>query len=49
MTDYFDFSHAAFKKPPKLEAAPALGPGLTKCSKHGLTPPLPPPAAPKDK
>ena len=42
MTDYFDFSHAAFKKPPKLEAAPTLGPGLTKCSKHGLTPPLPP-------
>jgi phospholipase C len=42
MTDYFDFSHAAFAKPPKLASAPPLGPGLRRCDKHGLHPPLPP-------
>src|SRR5262249_26748729 len=42
MTDYFDFRRAAFREPPKLEAAPSLDPGLKKCAKHGLEPPLPP-------
>jgi phospholipase C len=41
MTDYFDFRHAAFAKPPALAAAPPLGPGLRKCHAAGLTPPLP--------
>jgi phospholipase C len=45
MTDYFDFKHAAFAKPPRLDAAPRLGPGLRKCHAAGLNPPLPGTAA----
>jgi phospholipase C len=45
MTDYFDFRHAAFRTPPKLRAAPPLGPGLEKCKAAGLNPPLPAPGA----
>jgi phospholipase C len=42
MTDYFDFSgRPAFAKPPRLAAAPSLGPGLAKCHDLGLNPPLP--------
>jgi len=41
MTDYFDFRRPAFKHPPKLAPAPALGPGLKKCTAAGLKPPLP--------
>jgi phospholipase C len=41
MTDYFNFKHAAFAKPPHLGHAPRLGPGLAKCHKAGLNPPLP--------
>jgi phospholipase C len=41
MTDYFDFRRPAFEAPPKLVAAPALGPGLAKCHAAGLNPPLP--------
>jgi phospholipase C len=41
MTDYFDFRRPAFAKPPRLAAAPALGPGLDRCRAQGLTPPLP--------
>ncbi len=42
MTDYFDFRAPAFARPPRLAAAPALGPGLAKCHAAGLNPPLPP-------
>jgi phospholipase C len=42
MTDYFDFSRPAFRKPPALHKAPALAPGLAACHRQGLTPPLPP-------
>jgi hypothetical protein len=42
MTDYFDFRRPAFAKPPRLAAAPALGPGLAQCHAAGLNPPLPP-------
>ena len=41
LTDYFDFAHAAFMRPPKLAAAPPLAPGLARCTAQGLTPPLP--------
>ena len=41
MLDYFDFSRPAFAGPPKLAAAPALGPGLKACRRQGLHPPLP--------
>ena len=41
MTDYFDFRHPTFRKPPRLHAAPPLGPGLEACKAAGLTPPLP--------
>ncbi len=41
MTDYFDFSHPAFAKPPALAAAPGLSPGLARCKAAGLSPPLP--------
>ncbi len=41
MTDYFDFRRAAFAKPPRLAAAPNLGPGVARCSAQGLSPPLP--------
>jgi phospholipase C len=41
MTDYFSFGRAAFGVPPRLAAAPPLGPGLVKCHKDGLNPPLP--------
>jgi phospholipase C len=41
MTDYFDFTGTpAFAKPPRLAAAPPLGPGLAKCHAQGLNPPL---------
>jgi len=40
MTDYFDFGKPAFLEPPKLAAAPALGPGFAKCQAAGLSPPL---------
>ncbi len=40
MTDYFDFSSAAFAEPPPLAAAPSLGPGLVECHAQGLDPPL---------
>ncbi len=39
MTDYFDFRKAAFRHPPKLAKAPAIGPGLDVCHKLGLHPP----------
>ena len=39
LTDYFDFRRPAFAKPPKLAAAPAMGPGLAACQRAGLTPP----------
>jgi phospholipase C len=42
MTDYFDFGKPTFEQPPKLTAAPPLGPGLKKCTAAGLKPPLPP-------
>jgi phospholipase C len=41
MTNYFDFRKAAFLQPPKLAAAPKLGPGLAECHAAGLNPPLP--------
>ena len=42
MTDYFDFRHAAFAKPPKLAGAPGLAHGLAQCRAVGLdNPPLP--------
>jgi phospholipase C len=37
LTDYFNFRHAAFLKPPRLAPAPALGPGLAKCRAAGIT------------
>ena len=40
MTDYFDFSHAAFAQPPALAGAPGLGAGLARCHAAGLNPPL---------
>jgi phospholipase C len=45
MTDYFDFRHAAFAKPPKLVRAPSLAHGLAQCHAAGLNPPLPGPSA----
>jgi phospholipase C len=45
MTDYFDFTQAAFAEPPKLKRAPGLLPGLAQCHKIGVVPPsgsLPP-------
>jgi phospholipase C len=41
MTDYFDFRRPAFRRPPRLAAAPDLGPGLARCRAEGLNPPLP--------
>jgi phospholipase C len=41
MTDYFDFRHPAFAKPPKLHNAPGLSAGLAKCKAAGFNPPLP--------
>jgi phospholipase C len=41
MTDYFDFSQPAFKKPPRLKKAPGLKLGLEKCTAAGQHPPLP--------
>ncbi|HWE31939.1 MAG TPA: alkaline phosphatase family protein [Solirubrobacteraceae bacterium] len=41
MTDYFDFKHAAFMKPPALKRAPGLAAGLRQCHAAGLNPPLP--------
>ena len=38
MTDYFDFRKPAFAKPPKLQPAPGLGPGLAKCHAPGAQP-----------
>lgn len=40
MTDYFDFTAAAFDEPPKLAAAPGLARGLRECHAAGLNPPL---------
>ena len=40
MTNYFNFRHATFATPPKLAAAPSLGPGLANCHAAGLNPPL---------
>jgi phospholipase C len=40
MIDYFDFRRPAFATPPKLAAAPPLGPGLAECRTVGLSPPL---------
>jgi phospholipase C len=39
MTDYLDFSKAAFRDPPRLAAAPGIGPGLDRCHELGLHPP----------
>jgi phospholipase C len=41
MTDYFDFTRAAFARPPALAAAPPLAPGLARCRANGESPPLP--------
>jgi phospholipase C len=41
LTDYFNFSHAAFATPPVLASAPGLAPGLKACRAAGLKPPLP--------
>jgi phospholipase C len=38
MTDYFDFRKPAFAKPPRIAAAPPLGPGLARCDAAGLHP-----------
>jgi phospholipase C len=40
MANYFNFRKPAFLKPPKLAAAPKLGPGLAACHAGGLNPPL---------
>jgi phospholipase C len=40
MTNYFNFHKPHFLEPPKLAAAPKLGPGLAKCHAAGLSPPL---------
>ena len=40
MTNYFNFRKPHFLEPPKLAAAPKLGPGLAKCHAAGLSPPL---------
>jgi hypothetical protein len=39
MTDYLDFRKAAFRHPPRLAAAPGIGPGLDRCHQLGLHPP----------
>ncbi|MFL5890884.1 MAG: phospholipase C [Solirubrobacteraceae bacterium] len=41
MTDYFDFRRPAFREPPRIAAAPPLGPGLEACRRAGLHPPTP--------
>jgi hypothetical protein len=41
MTDYFDFRPPAFREPPRIAAAPPLGPGLEACRRAGLHPPTP--------
>ena len=41
MPGYFDFTRAAFARPPALAAAPPLSPGLARCHAAGLNPPLP--------
>jgi phospholipase C len=41
MTDYFDFTAAAFKDPPRFASAPTLTRGLAQCTRLGYTPPLP--------
>jgi phospholipase C len=40
MTNYFNFRKPHFLEPPKLAAAPKLGPGLAECHAAGLSPPL---------
>jgi phospholipase C len=40
MVDFFSFRKPHFLAPPKLAAAPKLGPGLAKCHAAGLHPPL---------
>jgi phospholipase C len=39
MTDYFDFRKRSFPEPPRLAAAPDVGPGLDRCHALGLQPP----------
>jgi len=41
MTDYFDFRRPGFREPPRIAAAPHLGPGLEACRTAGLHPPTP--------
>ena len=41
MTDYFDFRRPTFREPPRIAAAPPLGPGLEACRRAGLHPPTP--------
>jgi phospholipase C len=46
MTDYFDFSHAAFAQPPALPGPPSINAGLRECRAAGYKPPLPPMPSP---
>jgi phospholipase C len=46
MTDYFDFRKRSFPEPPRLAAAPDVGPGLDRCHALGLHPPGDPTAPP---
>jgi phospholipase C len=39
LTNYFDFRKPAFLKPPPLASAPAMGPGIERCTAAGLSPP----------
>ena len=41
MTDYFDFSHTPFLRPPGLAGPPPIGPGLAACHAAGENPPIP--------
>ncbi len=42
MTDYFDFTRAQFREPPRLAEPPDPAPGLRRCAEHDQHPPLPP-------
>ena len=46
MTDYFGFRKRSFPEPPRLAAAPDVGPGLDRCHALGLHPPGDPTAPP---
>jgi phospholipase C len=48
MTDYFNFSHANFRRAPRVHRMPPLGPGLAQCRRHGLRPPLGEPGTESD-